>query len=35
MKRYGDPNVIVTDRLGFDKAAMKLIGNVGRQETGR
>jgi len=27
--------VIVTDRLGPYKAAMKLIGNVGRQGTGR
>jgi len=35
MKRYGNPNVVVTDRLKSYKAAMKLIGNAGRQETGR
>jgi putative transposase len=35
MNRYGSPNVVVTDRLGSYKAAMKLIGNAGRQETGR
>ena len=35
MKRYGNPHVVVTDRLGSYKAAMKLIGNAGRQETGR
>ena len=35
MKRYGRPNVIVTDRLRSYPAAMKIIGNAGRQETGR
>ncbi|MDG1417911.1 MAG: DDE-type integrase/transposase/recombinase, partial [Maricaulis sp.] len=35
MKRYGNPQVVVTDRLGSYKAAMKMIGNAGRQETGR
>jgi putative transposase len=35
MKRYGNPHVVVTDRLGSYKAAMKMIGNAGRQETGR
>ena len=35
MKRYGNPEVIVTDRLRSYRAAMKLIGNEGRQETAR
>ena len=35
MKRYGSPKVIVTDRLRSYGAAMKEIGNVHRQETGR
>ncbi len=35
MKRYGRPNVIVTDRLRSYPAAMKVIGNAERQETGR
>jgi putative transposase len=35
MKRYGNPDVVVTDRLRSYRAAMKLIGNAGRQETGR
>ena len=35
MKRYGRPEVIVTDRLRSYPAAMKIIGNAGRQETGR
>jgi len=35
MKRYGSPKVIVTDRLRSYGAAMKVIGNVNRQETGR
>ncbi len=35
MKRYGSPNVIVTDRLRSYGAAMKVIGNADRQETGR
>ncbi len=35
MKRYGSPNVIVTDRLRSYPAAMKVIGNAERQECGR
>ena len=35
MKRYGRPEVIVTDRLRSYHAAMKVIGNAERQETGR
>jgi putative transposase len=35
MKRYGSPNVIVTDKLRSYGAAMKIIGNAERQETGR
>jgi putative transposase len=35
MKRYGKPNVIVTDRLRSYGAAMKVIGNVEKQQTGR
>ena len=35
MKRYGPPKVIVTDRLWSYPAAMKIIGNAERQETGR
>ena len=35
MKRYGRPKVIVTDKLRSYSAAMKVIGNAGRQETGR
>jgi len=35
MKRYGRPHVIVTDLLRSYGAAMKVIGNVDRQETGR
>jgi putative transposase len=35
MKRYGRPNTIVTDKLRSYRAAMKLIGNEARQETGR
>ena len=35
MKRYGRPEVVVTDRLRSYPAAMKIIGNAGRQETGR
>lgn len=35
MKRYGSPKVIVTDKLRSYRAAMKEIGNAGRQETGR
>jgi putative transposase len=35
MKRYGNPHLVVTDRLKSYRAAMKLIGNAGCQETGR
>ena len=35
VKRYGQPEVIVTDKLRSYGAAMKVIGNVARQETGR
>ena len=35
MKRYGQPEVVVTDRLRSYRAAMKIIGNAERQETGR
>jgi putative transposase len=35
MKRYGRPGTIVTDRLRSYGAAMKAIGNVERQESGR
>ena len=35
MKRYGRPASIVTDRLQSYRAAMKVIGNEGCQETGR
>jgi putative transposase len=35
MKRYGSPEVIVTDKLRSYGAAMKIIGNVKKQETGR
>jgi putative transposase len=35
MKRHGQPQVIVTDRLRSYGAAMKVIGNFDRQETGR
>jgi putative transposase len=35
MKRYGQPHVIVTDKLRSYGAAMKDIGNSHRQETGR
>ena len=35
MKRYGRPQVIVTDRLRSYRAAMREIGNEARQETGR
>lgn len=35
MKRYGRPGVVVTDRLGSYKAAMREIGNASRQTTGR
>jgi putative transposase len=35
MKRFGSPQVIVTDRLRSYGAAMKATGNADRQETGR
>ena len=35
MKRYGNPEEIVTDKLRSYGAAMKVIGNSSRQETGR
>ncbi len=35
MKRYGRPEVIVTDKLRSYRAAIKVIGNEARQATGR
>ncbi|MFT6075615.1 MAG: putative transposase [Yoonia sp.] len=35
MKRYGDPAVTVTDKLRSYGAAMRVIGNAKKQETGR
>ena len=35
MKRFGSPKVVVTDKLRSYGAAMKVIGNDKRQETGR
>jgi putative transposase len=35
MKRLGRPDAIVTDRLRSYYAAMKILGNADRQETGR
>ncbi|USG62427.1 IS6 family transposase [Sneathiella marina] len=35
MKKYGNPKVIVTDKLCSYGAAMKVISNEARQETGR
>jgi putative transposase len=35
MKRYGRPKVIVTDKLRSYGAAMKVIGNADRHDTGR
>ena len=35
MKRYGRPEVIVTDHLRSNRAAMREIGNEARQVTGR
>ncbi len=35
MKRYGQPHIIVTDKLRSYSAAMKIIGNADRQEIGR
>jgi putative transposase len=35
MKRYGQPQLLVTDKLRSYGAAMKVIGNVQKQVTGR
>ncbi len=35
MKRYGKPQIVVTDKLRSYGAALKVIGNVQKQETGR
>ena len=35
MKRYGQPRVIVTDRLRSYRAAMNMIGNAADQTCGR
>jgi putative transposase len=35
MKRHGCPHIFVTDKLRSYGAAMKVIGNVDKQETGR
>ena len=35
MKRYGQPRVIVTDRLRSYRASMKVIGNAANQLCGR
>ena len=35
MKRHGRPHILVTDKLRSYGAAMKEMGNVERQETGR
>lgn len=35
IKQYGNPEVIVTDRLASYRAAMKVIGNQDSQETAR
>ena len=35
MKRFGRPHVIVTDLLRSYGAAMKVMGNADKQETGR
>ena len=35
MKRYGRPEIFVTDKLRSYRAAMKVIGNESRQKTGR
>jgi putative transposase len=35
MKRHGRPHIFVTDKLRSDGAALKVIGNAERQETGR
>jgi putative transposase len=35
IKRHGRPHIFVTDKLRSYGAAMKVIGNVDKQETGR
>jgi putative transposase len=35
MKRYGQSETIVTDKLGPYRAVLRTIGNAARQETGR
>ncbi|MFT6074874.1 MAG: putative transposase [Yoonia sp.] len=35
MKRYGQPEVVVTDKLRSYGAAMRVIRNASRQDTGR
>ena len=35
MRRHGSPGVLVTEKLRSYGAAMRELGNVGRQETGR
>ncbi len=35
MRRHGSPEVLVTEKLRSYGAAMRELGNVGRQETGR
>ena len=35
MKRYGGPEVVVTDKLRSYGAAMQVVGNADRQETDR
>lgn len=35
MKRYGNPHVVVTDNCPSYRAAMKVVGNEGRQEAAR
>ena len=35
MKRYGRPEIVVTDKIRSYNAVMKVIGNEARQETGR
>ena len=35
IKRYGNPQVVVTDKLRSYGAAMKAIGNINRQEVDR
>jgi putative transposase len=35
MKRYGPPEIVVTDKLRSYGAAMKIVGNSEKQETGR